>query len=336
MVTVASVSVSSNLLQSLDVLPQGVTSPAPIRIPLAIPNLDKAEERAVLACLHSGWISAISPIVQQFEEAFALWLSKPSTTSNLLDKPSPVIFEALATNSGTTALLLALRVGLEAKGVTNFSQVDVLVPALTFVATVNPVLYLGATPVFVDADPVSLSMDTTDLMAALTPRTKAIIVTHLFGLPANMQAIIAFAQQHGLLLIEDASEALGTNNSLNKETVYAGCCGDFGCFSFNGNKTITTGGGGMVVSKNKILMDRVRHLALQARTQPLSKQPYPQIEHDSVGYNARMTGLSAAMGLAQLAKLDTFLQAKRHFANTYAPAVTGCHRGQYKIVASAK
>jgi perosamine synthetase len=323
MVTPASVSVSPHLFHALGgvVLQSVANAPTPIRIPLAIPNLDEAEERAVLACLRSGWISAISPVVQQFEEAFAFWLDQSSSVYSL---------EALATNSGTTALLLALRVGLEAQGITDFSQVEVLVPALTFVATVNPVRYLGAIPVFVDADPVSLAMAIEDLAAALTPRTKAIIVTHLFGLPANMSALVAFARQHGLLLIEDASEALGTHISDNEKTAYAGCWGDFGCFSFNGNKTITTGGGGMVVSGNKAFMARVRHLALQARTQPLSKQPYPQIEHDGVGYNARMTGLAAAMGLAQLAKLNVFLQAKQRFAKTYAQhlqAITGANTG---------
>jgi perosamine synthetase len=265
----------------------------PIDIPLSTPVLDELDIQSVVACLKSGWVSAVSPTTQAFEAAFAECLHTPY---------------ALATQSGTAALhlaLMALDIG---------PGDEVIVPALTFIATVNPVRYVGATPVFVDVDPATLALDPAQVAAAITPNTRAILVTHLYGRPAPMDALIALARQFGLFVIEDASESLGA--TLNGQPV--GTLGTIGCFSFNGNKLITTGGGGMAITQNRFLAMRMRHLACQARV--LSD---PEFVHDEVGYNYRMSGVQAALGLSQLEKMPTLLAQKRAIAERYRTALSG-------------
>lgn len=263
----------------------------PIRIPLSVPCLGPEEEQAVLECVKSGWVSSVSPAVKAFETEFAQSLGTQ---------------HAVATNAGTAALhmaMLALDIG---------PGDEVIVPALTFVATVNPVRYLGATPVFVDAESTTFGMNPAAVEAAITEKTKAIIVAHLYGFPARIRAIVKIANQYNLPVIEDAAEALGAS----VDGDFIGTIGTIGCFSFNGNKTITCGGGGMAITNDKALAAKMLHLSTQARE--ADNVFAPEISHDAVGYNCRMTGMQAALGRAQLKKMGQLLSKKRLIAKSYA------------------
>lgn len=278
----------------------------PIRIPLSVPCMGPEEERSVSECVKSGWVSSVSPVVRQFESQFAEALRVP---------------HAIATNAGTSALHLAMH----AVGVGPGDEV--IVPALTFIATVNPVRYLGAIPVFVDVESTRFGMDPKAVEAAITPKTKAIVVAHLYGFPARIRMIVDIANKHGIPVIEDAAEALGSA----VDGDFIGTIGTIGCFSFNGNKTITCGGGGMVITKDKALADRILHLSTQARIQ--DPDCSAEITHDDIGYNCRMTGLQAALGVAQLAKMPQFLAKKREIARVYAQALASIPGIQTKYLA---
>lgn len=209
----------------------------------------------------------------------------------------------MSTSSGTAALHLACReLGLGPGD-------EVLVPAMTFAASANAVLYTGATPVFVDVDPTTFTIDPERAAAAITPRTRAIMVVHLYGHPTDMDAIGAIASDHGLAVVEDATEALG---SLHRGEL-CGTLGDFGCFSFNGNKVITSGGGGMVLARDPARLRHIRHLSLQARV-----PGNPEYLHDELGFNYVLSNLHAAVGLAQLERLDELLARRREIAARYA------------------
>ncbi len=261
--------------------------PTGIQIPLSVPCLGPEEEQAVLQCVQSGWVSSASPSVKAFETAFANKIGSRF---------------AIATNSGTAALHMAmLALNIQAGD-------EVIVPAMSFVATVNPVRYLGATPVFVDVESTRFGMNAALVESAITSKTKAIVVAHLYGFPALIRPIVKIAEKYNLPIIEDAAEALGAS----VDGDYVGTIGTIGCFSFNGNKTITCGGGGMIVTDDATLAERILHLSTQARESGLD------IAHDDIGYNARMTGMQASLGLAQLAKLDRFVARKREVALTYA------------------
>jgi perosamine synthetase len=194
---------------------------------------------------------------------------------------------------------------------------------LTYVASANVVTYVGATPVFVDSELDSWQVDPQDIAAKITPRTKAIIVVHLYGHPANMQAILELARQHGLFVVEDCAEAIGARFSGQ----HVGSFGDIAAFSFYGNKTITTGEGGMVVTNNYSLFDRCSRL----KGQGLATQR--SYWHDIVGYNYRMTNICAAIGLAQLERIDELLAKKLAVARMYDEVLKGmpvtCHRPSY-------
>jgi perosamine synthetase len=208
---------------------------------------------------------------------------------------------AIATSNGTTALhlaLLALDIG---------PSDEVIVPTLTFIATANAVTYTGARPVFVDSEPETWNLDPDLIEEAITSRTKAIIPVHLYGHPANMAPILEIAVQHGLSVVEDAAEAHGA--------CYKGCrvggIGDIGTFSFYGNKIITTGEGGMVVTTRADLADKMRML----RDHGMAPDQF--YWHPILGYNYRMTNLQAAIGVAQMEKIDDILSSKRYIAHTY-------------------
>lgn len=268
-----------------------------IRIPLSIPYFDEAEKEALAACIESGMVSTVSPAVKKFEALFSDYLSIP---------------HAVATQSGTAAIhlaLLALGIG---------PGDEVIVPALSFAATVNPVRYVGAVPVFVDVEPDNFAMAPHLLEKAITPKTKAVIVSHLFGIPGAIEEIQAICRHADLPLIEDAAEALGAKASHR----YTGTFGTIGCFSFNGNKTLTTGGGGIAVTHHKELAERMLHLSTQAKESASAYLSPFEISHDDIGYNYRMTGLQAAIGLAQINKLDYFLARKRDIARTYSHGIS--------------
>lgn len=253
---------------------------------LDAPNLGQIEKEYLVKCLDSNFVSTVGPFVPDFEEEFARLLGAKA---------------AVAVQSGTAALHIALH----ALGIGPGDEV--IVPSLTFVATVNPVLYTGARPVIVDVDADTWNIDPTGLEQAVTNKTKAVIPVHLYGNPCHMDVIIKIAREYNLYVIEDATESLGALY----DGCYTGTFGDFGCFSFNGNKLITTGGGGMVVSRDREQAQHVKFLVNQARD---ADRGY---YHPEMGFNYRMTNIEAALGLAQLSRFDEFLGRKKRYAAIY-------------------
>ncbi|MCL5935526.1 MAG: LegC family aminotransferase [Firmicutes bacterium] len=254
---------------------------------LDAPNIGELEKKYVIHALESGYVSSVGPMVTEFEERFASYVGAPY---------------AVATVNGTAALHLALRLLDIGPGD------EVIVPDLTFIATANPVLYVGATPVVVDVDPLTWNIDPAEVEKAITKHTRAIIPVHLYGNPVDIQRIMELARNHGIYVVEDATEALGSTYKGR----HTGTFGDIGVFSFNGNKVITTGGGGMLVTGDPDLASQACLLVNQGRTPGAI-----EYEHVEVGYNYRLTNLQAALGLAQLERLPEFLTTKRHNAALY-------------------
>jgi perosamine synthetase len=253
---------------------------------LDAPNVGELEKDYLCKAIDSGYISTIGPFVSEFEDKFARYLE---------------VEKAVSTQSGTAAIHIALHELGIGKGD------EVIVPALTFIATVNPVMYVGAKPVFVDADINTWNIDPKEIEKNITKKTKAILLVHLYGNPCNMDRIMEIADKHNLFVIEDATESLG---AIYKGK-FTGTFGDFGCFSFNGNKVITTGGGGMIVGKDVKRLEHIKFLVNQARDE--SNGYY----HSEIGFNYRMTNIEAAMGLAQLKRLKEFLAIKKEFKQIY-------------------
>jgi aminotransferase degT/dnrJ/eryC1/strS family len=284
-------------------------------IPLSIPNFEGNEKKYVDDAIDQGWVSTGGLYITKLENELAKFLN----TQNVA-----------ACQSGTSAIHLAL---VEA----GIGQGDVvLVPPLTFIAAVNPVKYQFATPVFIDCDN-SLCIDPVKIEGFCEKEctfngktlfyqekvVKAIIVVHVFGNMADMVAILAIAKRYNLIIIEDATEALGTkytNGSLAGN--YAGTIGDYGCFSFNGNKIITTGGGGAITAKNAKAVDHIRYLSTQAKN-----DTHYYIHHE-IGYNYRMTNIQAALGVAQLEELPEFIRRKRANYEVYKKLLDGFELGR--------
>jgi perosamine synthetase len=256
------------------------------KIELDAPNVGKLEKEYLNNCIDSTFISTFGPFVPEFEEKFAQYIGAK---------------RAVSTQSGTAALHMALyELGIGEGD-------EVIVPSLTFIATINPVLFVQAKPVIVDVDLITWNIDSQEIRKAITKKTKAIIPVHLYGNVCNMDEIIEIAKEYNLYIIEDATESLGATYK-NRQT---GTFGDFGCFSFNGNKLITTGGGGMIVSNNQKQAEHIKFLVNQARD--TSKGYY----YPEVGFNYRMTNIEASLGLAQLERIDKFLEKKRNFRGIY-------------------
>jgi len=250
------------------------------------PNLGDLEKKYLAKAIDTNFVSVVGPFVPEFEEKFARYIGSKG---------------AVAVQSGTTALHIALyELGIRAGG-------EVIVPALTFIATINPILYVGAKPVIVDVDSETWNIDPEEVKKAITENTKAIIPVHLYGNPCDMDEIMKIAKKYNLYVIEDATESLGATYR-EKQT---GTLGDFGCFSFNGNKLITTGGGGMIVTDDEKRAEHIKFLVNQARDN--SRGYY----HPEMGFNYRMTNIEAALGLAQLERIDKFLEKKRNFRKIY-------------------
>ncbi len=258
------------------------------KIHLDAPNVGELEKIYLNMAIDSGYVSSAGPCVCRLEEKCAGYLRT---------------VKAVATGSGTSALHVALHELGIGKGD------EVIVPALTFVATVNPVVYAGATPVFVDVDIQTWNMDPCAVEEAVTDKTRAIIPVHLYGNPCDMDEISRIAEKYGLCVIEDAAESLGARY----KGAFTGTLGDLGCFSFNGNKTITTGGGGMVTGKDLQRLNHIEFLINQARD--------GQGCHPEIGFNYRMTNLQAAVGLAQFERLEEFLARKKAFNKAYRDAL---------------
>lgn len=280
-------------------------------IPLSIPNFVGREKEYVLDAVNSAWVSTGGSYITRFENDIAKYLNVES---------------AAAVQSGTAGIHLGLK--LLDVGVGD----EVIVPTLTFIAAVNPVKYLGAEPVFMDCDD-SLNMDANKLEIFLKNECeitkqgvknkntgkiiKAIVIVHVFGNMANMEDLIDLADKYKLKVLEDATEALGTKYTSGKYNgKFAGTIGDIGVYSFNGNKIITTGGGGMIVSKDNTLVEKARYLSTQAKDDPL------YYIHDEIGYNYRMTNLQAALGVAQLEQLEKFIEIKMRNYNLYKELIS--------------
>jgi perosamine synthetase len=272
-------------------------------VPLSIPNLAGNEWKYVKECLDSGWVSSVGSYVTRFEAAMA----QAAGTKH-----------AVATASGTAALHMALIV----LGVKR--DEEVIMPSLTFIAPANAVRYVGAWPVFMDSDPVYWQMDPAKVEDFLRNgcerrgaeifnrttgrRVAALLPVHVLGHPCDMAALTAISREWGLPIIEDATESLGSLCH-GRPT---GSIGRIGCFSFNGNKIITTGGGGMITTDDEKLAERARYLTTQAKDDPV------EFVHGAVGYNYRLTNLQAAVGCAQLEQLSVFVAVKRRIAAAYA------------------
>ncbi len=255
-------------------------------IPIMEPWLDHQEIDRVMDCLNTGWISSQGAYIPEFEKAFSGFCQSRY---------------GVATSNGTTALHLALVTLGVGPGD------EVIVPALSFVATANVVIYTGARPVFADVDEESWTLNPSLLRPLITERTKAIIPVHLYGHPADMAPILDLAKEYGLWVIEDAAEAHGAEYQGHK----VGSLGDMGCFSFYGNKIISTGEGGMLVTDHEGWMEK-SHLL---RDHGMSKER--KYWHPVVGYNFRMTNIQAAIGLGQMTKIDKLIDQKRKMADYY-------------------
>lgn len=273
-------------------------------IPLSIPNFEGNEKKYVDDALAQGWVSTGGAYITKLEQEMAKFLH----TDNVA-----------ACQSGTSALHLSLiEAGVKPGDV-------VLVPPLTFIAAVNPVKYQYAIPVFIDCDD-SFCMDPLKLRSFCEEECqwdgevlrykdaaiKALVVVHVFGNMADMELIMDTARNYNLKVIEDATEALGTRYTEGKYAgMYAGTIGDFGAYSFNGNKIITTGGGGAITANKSEVVDHLRYLSTQAKNDP------HYYIHDEIGYNYRMTNLQAALGVAQMEELPEFIRRKQRNYELY-------------------
>ena len=278
----------------------------PAFIPLSVPNLKGNELQYITHAVETEWVSTAGPYVTDFEKAVAAYVGTPA---------------AVSCQSGTAGLHTALLLC----GVTREDMV--IVPTLTFIAAVNPVKYIGAEPMFMDCDD-SLCMDPVKLERfcaeecelrgerlfhkATGRRIPAMTVVHVFGNMADMETILQIAETYHLKVIEDATEALGTKYAAGKFAgKFAGTLGTVGVYSFNGNKIVTTGGGGMIVSNDEALLAHAKHLTTQAKADEVN------FIHDEIGYNYRLTNLQAALGLAQMEQLEAFIAVKERNYRLY-------------------
>jgi perosamine synthetase len=263
-------------------------------LPVAEPDIGELEEQYLLRAFRSGWISSLGEYVDTFEKSFAGFCEAEY---------------GVAVSSGTVALQLALLAAKIGPGD------EVIIPPLTFVATATAVKYVGATPVFVDCEPDIGTMSYSALEKAITPRTRCVIPVHLYGHPADMDPIMELANKYNLLVIEDAAEAHGARYKGRK----VGSIGHMGIFSFYGNKLITTGEGGMVVTDNPEFVSRIRLLKNHAMS------PTRRYWHQEIGFNFRMTNLQAAIGCAQLERFDEIIGKHRAVLGMYREAFAGAY-----------
>ncbi len=274
----------------------------PINIPLSVPEIKGNEWDYVKECLDTNWVSYVGHYVNKFEEVMADYVG---------------VQYAIATASGTAALHTALLVaGIQEND-------EVLVSTLTFVAPVNAIRYVGAWPVFIDSEPKYWQMDPNKVVDFLNQecrwkngklynrltgrQIKAILPVHILGHPVDINSIVEIARKFNLTVIEDAAESLGAK--YYEKSV--GDLGDISCFSFNGNKVVTTGGGGALLTNNEEWAVRAKHITTQ------SKQDSLEYVHDEIGYNYRMNNIAAAIGVAQMEQIDSFIDKKRQIASMY-------------------
>jgi len=255
-------------------------------IPVNEPLFDGNEKKYLSECIETGWISSEGPFIKEFEQKFAERVERK---------------HGIAVTNGTAALDVAV----EALGIGHGDEV--ILPAFTIISCITQIIRSGAKPVLVDSDPETWNMDVTQIEAKITPQTKAIMIVHIYGLPVDIGPVLDIARRHGLKVIEDAAQMHG-------QTYKGKPCGSFGdisTFSFYPNKHITTGEGGMVVTNNDQVSEDCRSL------RNLCFQPEKRFVHERLGWNLRMTNLQAALGLAQLEQLDSFVQRKRYMGTRY-------------------
>lgn len=274
-------------------------------IPLCVPEIRGKEWEYVKQCLDTNFVSSVGPFVDRFERDMAGYVGTKF---------------GVATSTGTAALHIALLVtGIQPDD-------EVLVSTLTFIAPVNAIRYAGAWPVFIDAEPTYWEMDPQKVCDFVEKecswkngelrnqhtdrRVRAIMPVHILGHPVDMDPILEIARKYNLIVVEDATESLGAKYKGNM----TGRIGDIACFSFNGNKIITTGGGGMIVTDNETWARKAKYLTTQAKDDPL------EFVHNEIGYNYRLTNLQAALGCAQLEQLEDYIAIKRRIAETYTSA----------------
>ncbi len=264
-----------------------------MRIPLSRPEIDETDIDAVVSVMRTPHLS-LGPKLPEFEEAFAKYIG---TT------------DALALSSGTAGLHLALQaLGIEEAD-------EVILPSFTFIAVANAILHARATPVFADIDPLSLNLTAETIERVLTPRTRAILLVHTFGIPADLDPILELARKHDLRLIEDTCEAIGAEYRGRK----VGGFGDVGVFSFYPNKPMTTGEGGVVVTHDHALAQTIRALRNQGR-----KEGDGWVQHSLLGYNFRLPEISCALGISQLKRIEPILARREAVADMYFEALQVC------------
>lgn len=283
----------------------GALPPAGV-IPLCVPEIRGNEWQYIKECLDTNWVSSVGPFVNRFERMVTDYVGAEYS---------------VATVNGTAALHIALLVaGVQPDD-------EVLVSTLTFIAPANAIRYVGAWPVFIDAEREYWQMDPQKVVDFLTKecrwdngalynritdrRVKAILPVHILGHPVDMGQVLGVAHKYNLVVVEDAAESLGAKY----EGQMVGHLGDIACFSFNGNKIITTGGGGMIVTDNEDWAHKARHLTIQSKDDPV------EYIHNEIGYNYRQTNIQAALGCAQMEKLDEYVSAKRYIAAAYSAAL---------------
>ena len=261
-------------------------------IPVNRPRLEGNERKYLMECVDSGWISSEGPFVKRFEQAYGARLARR---------------HAIAVSSGTAALDVAmLSLGLQPGD-------EVIVPAFTIICCASAVTRAGATPVLVDCDPLTWNMDVGKVRARITPRTRAIMAVHLYGLPVDMDPLLDLAREHGLRVVEDAAEAIG----LKYKGRECGSMGDVSCVSFYANKHISTGEGGMILTSDDAIAERCERYRNLCFTEPR------RFVHEDLGWSYRMCNIQAALGLAQLEALERSVEIKRWMGGLYQGLLRG-------------
>jgi perosamine synthetase len=260
----------------------------PVNEPLFVGN----EKKYLLECIETGWISSEGPFIKQFEEKFAARVGRK---------------HGIAVTNGTAAIDAAV----DALGIGPGDEV--ILPAFTIISCITQIVRCGAIPVLIDSDPITWNMDVSLIEPKITSRTKAIMVVHIYGLPVDVDPVLALAKKHGLKLIEDAAEMHGQTY----RGISCGSFGDVSTFSFYPNKHITTGEGGMIVTNDDELAETCRSL------RNLCFNPNKRFVHERLGWNLRMTNMQAALGVAQLERLGEFVQRKRHMGRRYSELLAG-------------
>jgi perosamine synthetase len=269
-------------------------------IPVNEPLLDGNEKKYLMRCIDTGWISSEGPFVKEFEEKFAARMGRK---------------HGIAVCNGTAAIDAAV----EALGIGLGDEV--IMPTFTIISCIAQIVRNGGKPVLVDSDPITFNMDVTQIEAKITPRTKAIMIVHIFGLPVDVDPLLDIAKRHGLKLLEDAAEMHG-------QTYKGKPCGSFGdisTFSFYPNKHITTGEGGMILTDDDELAEICRSL------RNLCFQGNKRFVHERLGWNFRMTNMQAALGVAQLERLDEFVSRKREMGKRYTAMLSDCRGVQLPL-----